>query len=33
MLQDKLSLTNDQYYNISISNIYLDYKILFRSKK
>ena len=26
MLQDKLSfLTNDQYYNISISNIYLDY--------
>ena len=26
MLQNKLSfLTNDQYYNISISNIYLDY--------
>ena len=26
MLQEKLSfLTNDQYYNISISNIYLDY--------
>ena len=27
MLQNKLSfLTSEQYYNISISNIYLDYK-------
>ena len=35
MLQNKLSfLTNDQYYNISISNIYLEYNnfILYQKK-
>ena len=34
MLQEKLSfLTNDQYHNISISNIYLDYNNFISEQK